>query len=85
MINCTPKPVKRKAIQFKSENILEITNLIGNKNLNYHLNQCLVNTKRHDWQNVNDGDYLIFDEDNRLLKVLNYKDFIDNYNIEESL
>lgn len=81
MINCTPKPVKRGAIQFNLKNLGEIVELIGMSNLDDHVGQSLVNTKRHGWQNVSIGDYLIFDEDNRLLKVLNVEDFLTNYSI----
>ena len=47
-----------------------------------HKGQALVNTKRHGWQNVDFGDYLVFDEDNRLLKVLSPEDFGSNYTVE---
>lgn len=82
MINCIPKPVKRGAIQFGPHSYMEIQNIIGIDNMDEHMGQALVNTKRHGWQNVNYGDYLIFDENNRLLKVLKAEDFINNYLIE---
>lgn len=47
------------------------------------MGQSLVNTRRHGWQNVNYGDYLVFDENNRLLKVLRADDFKNNYLIQE--
>ena len=79
MIKCTPKPIKRGAIQFGPHSLIEIIGIIGINNLDDHMGQSLVNTKRHGWQNVNYGDYLIFDENNRLLKVLNADDFKNNY------
>lgn len=82
MIKCTPKPVVRGAIQFGPHSYMEIRNLIGSNNLDDHKGQALVNTKRHGWQNVDYGDYLVFDEDNRLLKVLSPEDFGNNYIIE---
>lgn len=84
MINCIPRPVKRGAIQFGPHSLKEIVELIGSDNMDDHMGQSLVNTKRHGWQNVNYGDYLIFDEDNRLLKVLRATDFKNNYIINES-
>lgn len=81
MINCVPKPVKRGAIQFGPQNLSEIIELIGFSNMDDHKGQYLVNTKRHGWQNVDYGDYLVFDEHNRLLKVQKAQDFINNYEI----
>lgn len=83
MINCVPKPVKRGAIQFGPQNLPEILELIGKEGLDEHKGQNLVNTKRHGWQNINYGDYLVFDEDNRLLKVLKAEEFIKNYTIND--
>lgn len=83
MINCTPKLVKRGAIQFGPHSFHEIVELIGLSNIDDHKGQALVNTKRHGWQNINYGDYLIFDEDNRLLKVLKAEDFKNNYIIND--
>ena len=82
MINCIPKPVKRGAIQFGPHSYMEIRSLIGDPNIDDHKGQALVNTKRHGWQNVDFGDYLVFDEDNRLLKVLSPEDFGSNYTVE---
>ena len=65
MINCVPKQVKRGAIQFGPHSYMEIRSLIGNPSMDDHKGQALVNTKRHGWQNVNYGDYLVFDEENR--------------------
>ena len=79
MINCIPKTVKRGAIQFGPHSLNEIISIIGNNSIDNDRGQSLVNTKRHGWQNVNYGDYLIFDENNRLLKVLNAEDFSNNY------
>lgn len=83
MINCIPKPVKRGAIQYGVHTIREIQDLIGFDNMDDHKGQSLVNTKRHGWQNVSYGDYLIFDEDNRLLKILRASDFKNNYIIND--
>ena len=83
MINCIPKPVKRGAIQYGIHTIREIQDLIGLDNMDDHKGQALVNTKRHGWQNVSYGDYLIFDEDNRLLKVLKAEDFKNNYIVND--
>ena len=82
MINCVPKQVKRGAIQFGPHSYIEIRSLIGDSNMYYHKGQALVNTKRHGWQNVDFGDYLVFDEGNRLLKVLSPEDFGNNYTVE---
>ena len=82
MINCVPKQVKRGAIQFGPHRYMEIRSLIGDSNMDDHKGQALVNTKRHGWQNVDFGDYLVFDEDNRLLKVLSPEDFGSNYTVE---
>ena len=79
MIKCVPKPVNRGAIQFGPHSYMEIRDLIGDNNLDDHQGQALVNTKRHGWQNVSYGDYLVFDEENRLLKVLSPLDFKNNY------
>lgn len=79
MIECTPKSVRRGAIQFGPHSLKEIVDIIGNDSMDSHMGQSLVNTKRHGWQNVNYGDYLIFDEDNKLLKVLRANDFTNNY------
>lgn len=81
MIDCVPKPVKRGAIQFGPHSLREIIELIGLTNIDDHKGQVLVNTKRHGWQNVDYGDYLVFDESNRLLKVQKARDFINNYEI----
>lgn len=83
MIKCTPKPVKRRAIQFGPHSLAEIIDIIGPNNIDDHMGQSLVNTRRHGWQNVNYGDYLVFDENNRLLKVLRADDFKNNYLIQE--
>lgn len=83
MIKCTPKPVKRGAIQFGPHSLTEIIDIIGPNNIDDHMGQSLVNTRRHGWQNVNYGDYLVFDENNRLLKVLRADDFKNNYLIQE--
>lgn len=83
MIKCTPKPVKRGAIQFGPYSLAEIIDIIGPNNIDDHMGQSLVNTRRHGWQNVNYGDYLVFDENNRLLKVLRADDFKNNYLIQE--
>lgn len=83
MIKCTPKPVKRGAIQFGSHSLAEIIDTIGPDNMDDHMGQSLVNTKRHGWQNVDYGDYLVFDEDNRLLKVLKANDFKNNYSVND--
>ena len=83
MIKCTPKPVKRGAIQFGPHSLSEIIDTIGPDNMDDHMGQSLVNTKRHGWQNVNYGDYLVFEESNRLLKVLRADDFKNNYLIQE--
>ena len=83
MIKCTPKPVKRWAIQFGPHSLAEIIDIIGPNNIDDHMGQSLVNTRRHGWQNVNYGDYLVFDENNRLLKVLRADDFKNNYLIQE--
>lgn len=83
MIKCTPKPVKRGAIQFGPHSYMEIRSIIGVENMDEHMGQSLVNTKRHGWQNVNYGDYLVFDEENRLLKVLRAEDFKNNYVVND--
>lgn len=83
MIKCTPKPVKRGAIQFGPHSLAEIIDTIGSDNMDDHMGQSLVNTKRHGWQNVDYGDYLVFDEDNRLLKVLKANDFKNNYSVND--
>lgn len=83
MIKCTPKPAKRGAIQFGPHSLAEIIDIIGPNNIDDHMGQSLVNTRRHGWQNVNYGDYLVFDESNRLLKVLRADDFKNNYLIQE--
>lgn len=83
MIKCTPKPVLRGAIQYGPHSYREIQKVIGQENIDEHMGQALVNTKRHGWQNVNYGDYLVFDECNRLLKVLKPDDFKNNYLISE--
>lgn len=83
MIKCTPKPVKRGAIQFGPHSLAEIIDTIGLDNMDDHMGQSLVNTKRHGWQNVDYGDYLVFDEDNRLLKVLKANDFKNNYSVND--
>lgn len=83
MINCIPRPVKRGAIQFGIHNTKEIRSIIGKDNMDDDRGQTLVNTKRHGWQNVNCGDYLVFDENNRLLKVLRADDFERNYIIND--
>lgn len=83
MIKCTPKPVKRGAIQFGPHSLAEIIDIIGPNNIDDHMGQSLVNTRRHGWQNVNYGDYLVFDENNRLLRVLRADDFKNNYLIQE--
>jgi hypothetical protein len=83
MIRCTPKPVERGFIQYGPHTYMEIQKLIGVDNLDEHMGQALVNTKRHGWQNVNYGDYLVFDENNRLLKVLKPDDFKNNYLVVE--
>nr|DAR60468.1 MAG TPA: PGDYG protein [Caudoviricetes sp.] len=83
MIKCTPKPVKRGAIQFGPHSLAEIIDTIGPDNMDDHMGQSLVNTKRHGWQNVDYGDYLVFDEDNRLLKVLKANDFKNNYSVND--
>lgn len=82
MIKCTPRPVTRGAIQFGPHSYTEIQKLIGADHMDEHMGQALVNTKRHGWQNVNYGDYLVFDENNRLLKVLKADDFKNNYLIQ---
>ena len=79
MIKCIPRPVNRGAIQFGPHSYMEIRNLIGVNNLDDHQGQALVNPNRHGWQNVNYGDYLVFDEESRLLKVLSPLDFKNNY------
>lgn len=83
MTKCTPKPVKRGAIQFGPHSLAKIIDIIGPNNIDDHMGQSLVNTRRHGWQNVNYGDYLVFDENNRLLKVLRADDFKNNYLIQE--
>lgn len=82
MIKCTPKPVKRGAILFEPKNYAEILETIGSHNMDEHQGQTLVNTKRHGWQNVYEGDYLVFDENDKLLKVLRPDDFRHNYDME---
>ena len=82
MSNWVPKQVKRGAIQCGPHSYMEIRSLIGDSNMDDHKGQALVNTKRHGWQNVDFGDYLVFDEDNRLLKVLSPDDFGNNYVVE---
>lgn len=83
MIKCTPKPVERGAIQFGPHSLSEIIGIIGSDNIDNHAGQSLVNTRRHGWQNVDYGDYLVFDEDNRLLKVLKANDFKNNYSVND--
>ena len=82
MINGVPKQVKRGAIKLEKKTNMEIRSIIGDSNMDDHKGQALVNTKRHGWQNVDFGDYLVFDEDNRLLKVLSPEDFGNNYVVE---
>lgn len=83
MIKCTPKLVERGAIQFGPHSLSEIIDIIGSDNIDNHVGQSLVNTRRHGWQNVDYGDYLVFDEDNRLLKVLKANDFKNNYSVND--
>ena len=82
MINCVPKQVKRGAIQVGPHSYMEIRSLIGDSNMDDHKGQALVNTKRHGWQNVDFGDYRVFDEDDRLLKGLSPGDFGNKYGVE---
>lgn len=83
MIKCTPKPVERYAIQFGPHSLAEVIKMIGLDSMDSHFGQSLVNTKRHGWQNINYGDYLVFDESSRLLKVLSPDDFKNNYEVIE--
>lgn len=82
MIKCTPKAVERYAIQYGTHNFKEIYDSIGSDHIKDDRGQLLVNTLRHGWRNVNYGDYLIFDEQKRLIKVLTPKDFESYYEAE---
>jgi len=82
MVKCKPRPVVRYSLLWASDKIQEFKDNYP-ESLDYDRGQYLVNTKRHGWQNVNSGDFLIFDENKRLLKVLKADDFYLNYEITE--